>query len=185
MDDFISRKQYLHAVHVLVGTLNLLSSPGVNALEGLGEIHDDLLLRRNVIQDLLIDELHVSIYKSQTPLQEDETIDRITSFRMKNHSFGPKTIDEESFRETTKPVLFTGTNFPAFLTTSYPENSAHSLFALEASFDYTENPEGSDIYLKILVESLDRLDRLPSAETSLCRRLKEELKKIVLTQSKV
>ena len=52
----------LHYITQVLGTLAMLVGPELNGIEGLKDLHDDMLTRRTALQDLLIDELHVSVY---------------------------------------------------------------------------------------------------------------------------
>jgi hypothetical protein len=62
LDELLERKQFLHAVRVIQAAINLLVSPKLSEVDALSEIRKDLLTRRNVMQEMLIEELHNHIY---------------------------------------------------------------------------------------------------------------------------
>ena len=60
-----SSKLYLHSVILLTHTLHLMSEEDLREVEGLLELREELLARKNSISDLLIHELHHAVYHAQ------------------------------------------------------------------------------------------------------------------------
>ena len=178
LDVFVNNRQYLHAVHLLIGSLALMASAEMNGIEALQDLHDELLARRNILQDILIEELNTVIYLHAAV---DESAN--------DSSLVTRPLNEIS--NSNPDYLLVGTEhtisiqFPSFLpppTVVNDESSQSSLFDLEIRAEYIAAPKQSEFYVNILVHALDRLDRLASAEAALARRVKEELKKLLVSE---
>ena len=187
LDEFIKQKKFLHTVYLLIGTLGLLTHADINGIEALQDIHDELLSKRNIIQDLLIDEITEVLYK---PNKKEDEVDaelkrgKSNIINVPAASFAGSRSDQvqASFIDVnSKPA---GEMFPSFLPPMEHTSTSEMLFSEELKTDYDISPTNNPLYLHILVAALNKLDRLASAETAIARRVRDELKKIIVSESK-
>jgi len=73
VEQFLARKQYLHAVQLVIHTLSLLLADDLGSFGALDDIRQHMLTQRNAIQEMLIDHLHKHIY-SETEDRNDITV---------------------------------------------------------------------------------------------------------------
>ena len=76
---FLKAKQYVHCVHLLLHTLNLLVGDDCIEIKALYNMRDKLLAFKSKIQKILIDELHIYLYN-----------------KMSNHTLATNTISSKT-----------------------------------------------------------------------------------------
>ncbi|GAB5365189.1 hypothetical protein AAMO2058_001035900 [Amorphochlora amoebiformis] len=221
VDQFVSRKQYLHAVELVLHTLNLLLARDLNSFGALEEVRQNILNQKNALQEKLIDHLHSHIYQNSgnsEDIPEDTAgftnflsrrSHRGSSRRTRSGSWrGDEKIDDSGHQERSTSLRNSenryyeprGANiFSPFRdvrenSSSTPSSGALTKTQLEAkesetisellreekSDTFLTNPDGNSALLKsIILESMNKLGRLPSCQAALKNRVNQELKKII------
>ncbi|PHH77418.1 hypothetical protein CDD80_653 [Ophiocordyceps camponoti-rufipedis] len=152
----ISEKRFLTAVDVLHKALRKLRRPELDAIGALSDLKSYLANQESVLMDILVEELHEHLYLKSPYCQE-----RWQSLAKSKGAYTDGYGDANSIA--------------AFLTVLESIDADKA-----ASEDPNRNPEADTFsYIGLLVEALNKLDRLQNAVEMLKQRLPVELFSIV------
>ncbi|RDA90336.1 hypothetical protein CP533_6015 [Ophiocordyceps camponoti-saundersi (nom. inval.)] len=153
----ISEKRFLTAVDVLHKALRKLRRPELDAIGALSDLRSYLANQETVLMDILVEELHEHLYLKSPYCQE-----RWQSLSKSQGAYGDGYGDAHSI-----------TAFHTILESINTDKAATE--------DPMKNPEADTFsYIGLLVEALNKLDRLQNAVEMLKQRLPVELFGIVV-----
>lgn len=155
----ISEKRFLTAVDVLQDALRLLRKPEMDNIGALSDLRAYLANQETSLTDILIEELHSHLYL-KSPYCQD---------RWKAHVKEISNGASAEGRDAAVPELPPLYHFLDELDTEKPMVE-----------DPTRNPEADSFYyIQLLVESLNKMDRLDVAVNAIEQRLPVELFRVV------
>ncbi|KFY15860.1 hypothetical protein V492_01725 [Pseudogymnoascus sp. VKM F-4246] len=155
----ISEKRFLTAVDVLQDALRLLRKPEMDNIGALSDLRSYLANQETSLTDILIEELHSHLYL-KSPYCQD---------RWKAHVREISNGASSEGRDASVPELPPLYHFLDELDTDKPMVE-----------DATRNPEADSFYyIQLLVESLNKMDRLDVAVNAIEQRLPVELFRVV------
>ncbi|KAF2273194.1 uncharacterized protein EI97DRAFT_469769 [Westerdykella ornata] len=154
----ISEKQFLKAVDILQDALRMIRRSDMQGIGALSELRIYLSNQEHSLTDILIEELHNHLYL-KSPYCEDR-------WKMYAHNQSKGELSERVHAEGRGRPLY---DFLERLDPSEP-----------MSDDSPRNPEADTFsYLQLLIESLNKMDRLDIAVDTIEQRLPMELFKVV------
>ncbi|ODQ67090.1 hypothetical protein NADFUDRAFT_55787 [Nadsonia fulvescens var. elongata DSM 6958] len=184
LESQMARKQFLAAFRTIDSTLKLINDQNLSSLKPLEEIYQYLLAQDNVLYGILIEELHSHLYLtspfcdnhwSSYVQSQDETISAEQLLLDKVR------IDLSDISSTQSMSSEFQTFMSSFQDLDYDYNSDDD--GDEPDLDEplsNENPEENSFnYIKLIIKTLDKLNRLPRAFDLIYERLPRELHNLV------
>eukprot|EP00457_Paulinella_chromatophora_P000837 gb/GEZN01000837.1/.p1 GENE.gb/GEZN01000837.1/~~gb/GEZN01000837.1/.p1 ORF type:complete len:1193 (-),score=175.90 gb/GEZN01000837.1/:48-3596(-) len=87
VDEFIANKWHLHTVKLLQHTISMLSDDDLREIAALFDLREDLLTKRNAIQERLIEEVHDLLYfKDRHKVKTQERTDDVLRYKSSSSS---------------------------------------------------------------------------------------------------
>lgn len=155
----ISEKRFLTAVEVLQDALRMLRRPEMDNIGALSDLRIYLANQETSLTDILIEELHSHLYL-KSPYCQDRW-----RAHAKEQSNGASSEGKDTVTPAVQPLY------------QFLEDFDLSVPVIE---DAARNPEADSFYyIQLLVESLNKMDRLDVAVNSIEQRLPIELFKVV------
>jgi exocyst complex component 4 len=155
----ISEKRFLTAVEVLQDTLRMLRRPEMDNIGALSDLRIYLANQETSLTDILIEELHSHLYL-KSPYCQDRW-----RAHAKEQSNGASSEGKDTVTPAVQPLY------------QFLEDFDLSVPIIE---DAARNPEADSFYyIQLLVESLNKMDRLDVAVNAIEQRLPIELFRVV------
>lgn len=155
----ISEKRFISAVEVLQDALRMLRKPEMDNIGALSDLRIYLANQETSLTDILIEELHSHLYL-KSPYCQDRW-----KAHAKEQSNGASTEGKDTVATAVQPLY------------QFLEDFDLSIPMVE---DASRNPEADSFYyIQLLVESLNKMNRLDVAVNAIEQRLPVELFKVV------
>ena len=182
VSSYIEGKRYLHATQLLLNCLSQLNG-NLKQIEGLSEIKNDLMTRKEDMFNLLLDDLHKHIYIKSTT----EIVKKVV---MKRFEAGEKRQGTSSIIDnrpnagvSVADILSAGLRNPASTARRIP-SPVPTDEAIVEDLEIEDPEDDSKHFIAIIIESLSLLDRLPEAVAIIKERADKELGNIVKRTAK-
>ncbi|KAF3938669.1 hypothetical protein ABW19_dt0206120 [Dactylella cylindrospora] len=164
LDLRISEKRFLTAVDILAEALKNVNKPDIKEIGALQDLRRGLENQETSLADILVEELHSHLY-----LKSPYTDTRWKSYSsMKENKTSDHLLGADLLAQTTNAKRA----FDTFMDTED--------LTKEMVEDASKNIEAESLhYIRLLIESLHKLGRLPAALDQISQRLPVELNKVV------
>lgn len=171
LESHISQKQFLSAHSILSHALAIADHEDLTSISALQPIKSYLATQESSLFSIVIEELHNHVY-----LKSPYTTNRWSAYVYGNDDFSnPERVleDKVKFQMSESSTSYSGSKLlDDFLSSFDPDTPMTE--------DPKKNPESDSFsYIRLLIETLASLNRLPSAFTIIHQRLPTELHKLV------